>query len=78
MQHYATASLTGLPSEPKMNDIHDTLADDVGMRDTLNSWLCSDAFAPFNSSEPASAFSWANKQSERRRQREAQRRKVAA
>ena len=63
---------------PNMHDDSDTLADSVGKRDSLNSWLSEDAHSPFAMGEPASAFAWSRKRNERRRQRKAQHRKVAA
>lgn len=62
---------------PEIGDVSDTLAEDVGQRDHLNSWMSDSAFSPFMATEPAAAFSWAAKRNELRRQRETRRRKEA-
>jgi len=54
-----------------------TLAEDAGKRDHLNSWMADNAFSPFMADEPSSAYSWAAKRNERRRERERKRRKAA-
>ncbi len=55
----------------EIGDVFDTIAEDAGKRDNVNSWLADDAFAPFMSNEPQAAFSWAKKRNDMRRQREA-------
>lgn len=62
----------------QIRDVSATIAEDAGERDKLNSWLADGAFSPFLQNEPTSAFSWAAKRNEIRRQREQQRRKQAA
>ncbi|GAA2817135.1 hypothetical protein EDC40_103666 [Aminobacter aminovorans] len=61
----------------EISDVSDTITEDAGERDQLNSWLADGAFAPFVEDTPASAFSWAAKRNELRRQRETRRRKEA-
>lgn len=75
--HEETAEIRVLSCGHEISDVSDTIAEDAGKRDNLNSWLADDAFAPFMSSEPQAAFSWAKKRNERRRQRDAHRRKAA-
>jgi hypothetical protein len=65
-----------LHSGPEISDVSDTVDDDAGKREGLNSWAADDAFQPFLDSI-AHDFSWAAKRNERRRQREAQKRKAA-
>ena len=62
---------------PEIEQIPDTLAEDVGKRDQLNAWAAQDAFRPFHGEE-APDFSWAEKRNELRRQREARKRKEQA
>lgn len=75
--HEQTAEIRVLPCGDKIGDVSDTLAEDAGERDHLNSWMSDDAFASFMKGEPDSAFSWAAKCNERRRQQEARRRRAA-
>ncbi|PWJ80624.1 hypothetical protein C7441_112166 [Pseudaminobacter salicylatoxidans] len=53
-----------------------TVEEGAGRRDELNSWLADDAFATVMPPE-FDDFSWAAKRNERRRQREAQKKKAA-
>jgi len=62
----------------EISHVSATIAEDAGKRDHLNSWMADSAFSPFMADEPESAFSWAAKRNERRRQREAARRKKEA
>jgi len=78
MQHDDNREIRVLLSGAEISDVSDTIAEDAGKRDNLNSWLADDAFAPFMSNEPQAAFSWAKKRNEQRRQREARRQKQAA
>lgn len=66
-----------LHSGPEIGDVLDTFGEDAGKRDGLNNWATDDAFAPFLENV-IHDFSWAAKRNERRRQREAARRKKAA
>lgn len=66
-----------LHSGPEISDVSDTVEEDVGRRDGLNSWAADDAFAPFLT-DVIHDFSWAQKRNERRRQREAAKRKREA
>ena len=77
IQHNETAQTDLLHHTHEMGDVPATVAEDVGVRDTLNSWFADDAFAPFMEGEPVSAFSWADKRNAQRRQREAAKRKQA-
>lgn len=54
----------------EISDVSATLAEEAGNRDQLNSWMSDSAFAPFMQGEPQSAFAWAQRRNERRRQRE--------
>lgn len=76
--HEQTAEIRVLSRGHEIGDVSATLAEDAGERDQLNSWMADSAFSPFMENEPQSAFSWAAKRNEMRRQREARRRKAAA
>lgn len=76
--HAQNAEIRVLSCGHEIMDVSDTIAEDAGKRDNLNSWLADDAFAPFMSNEPQAAFSWAKKRNDMRRQREAKRQKQAA
>lgn len=65
-----------LHSGPEIGDVSDTVEDDVGRREGLNSWMADGALASVVSE--AADFSWAQKRWERRRQREAAKRKREA
>lgn len=75
--HEQTAKIRVLSCGHEIRDVSATLAEDAGERDHLNSWMADSAFSPFMENEPQSAFSWAAKRNEMRRQREAKRRKAA-
>lgn len=77
-QHSGSAQIRLLQDPPQISDICATIAEDVGEREGLNSWLADGAFSPFINNEPTTAFSWSAKRNEQRRQREQQRRKQAA
>lgn len=62
---------------PEISDVSDTVEEDAGKRDGLNNWAADDAFSPFLA-DVVHDFSWAQKRNERRRQREAARRKKEA
>jgi hypothetical protein len=66
-----------LQSGPEISDVCDTFGEDAGKREGLNNWAAEDAFAPFLENV-IHDFSWAAKRNERRRQREAAKRKKAA
>jgi hypothetical protein len=66
-----------LHSGPEISDVLDTVEEDVGRREGLNNWAADDAFTPFLV-DVKHDFSWAAKRNERRRQREAARRKNEA
>jgi hypothetical protein len=76
--HAQTAEIRVLSYGHEIGHVSAILAEDAGERDHLNSWMSDSAFSPFMAEEPASAFSWAAKRNERRRQREAAKRKKAA
>jgi hypothetical protein len=71
--HNGSAQIRVLQVVPEISDISATLAEDVGQRDGLNSWLADDAFAPFMVGIKDD-FSWAAKRNERRRQQAARQR----
>ncbi|TGT76738.1 MULTISPECIES: hypothetical protein [unclassified Mesorhizobium] len=71
--HNDRAQIRVLQVVPQISDISATLAEDVGQRDGLNSWLADDAFAPFMVGIKDD-FSWAAKRNERRRQQAAKQR----
>lgn len=77
MQHDETREIRVLLPGREIGDLSATIAEDVGQREGLNRWAANDAFSPFIPNEPASAFSWAAKRNEARRQREARKRKAA-
>ncbi len=64
-----------LQSGHEIGDVSDSIAEDAGKRDGLNSWAAEDALTRTMIPEIAD-FSWAAKRSERRRQQEARRRKA--
>lgn len=66
-----------LHSGPQISDVSDTFGEDAGKRDGLNNWAADDAFAPFLT-DVIHDFSWAQKRNERRRQRDAAKRKREA
>lgn len=66
-----------LHSGPEISDVSDTFGEDAGKRDGINNWAADDAFALFLT-EVVHDFSWAQKRNERRRQREAAKRKRQA
>jgi len=65
-----------LRSGPEIGHLSDTIAEDAGQRDGLNSWVADGAISPFVRDEPQAAFSWARKRNERRRKKEAARQKA--
>lgn len=71
--HEQTAEIKVLSCGGQISDVSATLGEDAGERDHLNSWMADSAFSPFMEQEPQSAFSWAAKRNEMRRQREARR-----
>lgn len=71
--HNDQAQIRVLQVVPQISDISATLAEDVGTRDGLNSWLADDAFAPFMVGIKDD-FSWSQKRNERRRQQAAKQR----
>lgn len=68
--HAENREIRVLACGPEIGDVSATLAEEAGNRDHLNSWMSDSAFAPFMQGEPQSAFAWAQKRNERRRQRE--------
>lgn len=66
-----------LHSGPEFGDVLDTVEEDVGRREGLNNWAADDAFSPFLA-DGKHDFSWSAKRNERRRQREAAKRKKEA
>lgn len=66
-----------LHSGPEIGHVSDTFGEDAGKREGLNNWAADDAFAPFLT-DVIHDFSWAQKRNERRRQREAAKRKREA
>jgi hypothetical protein len=74
-QHSRNGQIRLLQPVPEMGDVSDTIAEDVGKRERLNSWASDDAFQPFLESA-VHDFNWADKRNARRRQQEAKRRKV--
>lgn len=77
VQNYDNAHLPLLHSGPEISDVSDTLEEDAGKREGLNTWAADDAFAPFLA-DTVHDFSWARKRNERRRQQEAKRKREAA
>lgn len=77
MQNDGNREIRVLSFGHEISDLSDTIAEDVGERDKLNSWLAPGAFAADTSPETFD-FSWADKRNERRRQQEARRRKEQA
>jgi hypothetical protein len=69
--------IRGLHSGHEIADVSDTIAEDAGKREGLNSWAADDAFTSFLA-DTKHDFSWAAKRNERRRQQEARRRKEVA
>jgi hypothetical protein len=77
MQHSATDEIRVLLPDPEIGDVSDTIAEDVGKRDGLDSWMAPDAFASdFTLSNQD--FSWSEKRNARRRQLEAKKRQNRA
>ena len=56
-------------------DLSATIAEDAGRREQVNHWRSDASLVPFLENGPADEFNWADKRNERRRQREAQKRK---
>jgi hypothetical protein len=75
--HDGNREIRVLSCGDEIGDVSDTIAEDAGKRDSLNSWLADGAFASVLPPE-YDDFSWAAKRNERRRQREARRKKEAA
>lgn len=63
-----------LPDAPEISDIDANIEAEAARAKRAYSWAADDAFTSILSDRPAD-FSWAEKRNERRRQREAQRRK---
>lgn len=76
-QHNGSGQIRLLLPEAEIGDVSDTIAEDAGKRDDLNSWLSEDAFSR-DFSDRTIDFSWAAKRNERRRQQEARKRKQQA
>lgn len=76
MQHSQNGTNGVLASGHEISDVSDTVEEDAGRRDGLNSWAADDAFTSFLADQKHD-FSWAAKRNEVRRQKEA-RRKAAA
>jgi hypothetical protein len=77
MQNDAAAGIRVLLPQPEIVDVSDTIAEDVGRRDGLNSAMAPDGFA--RDFSPATMdFSWADKRNQLRRQREARMKRKAA
>jgi hypothetical protein len=74
-QHSETAPVGQLANGHEIGDVSDTLGEDAGKRDSLNSWMAASAYSPFRADGPLD-FSWAAKRNELRRQREARKRKA--
>lgn len=74
VQHNENPEIRVLHVGAEIGDVSDTFAEDAGKRDGLDCWLSPDAFTT-DFTQQAADFSWAAKRNERRRQREAQRRK---
>lgn len=74
MQHSESGCSPLLHSGPEISDVSDTVEEDAGKREGLNNWAADDAFTPFLT-DGVHDFTWAQKRNERRRQREAARRK---
>ncbi|MEO3387337.1 hypothetical protein [Mesorhizobium sp. CAU 1741] len=77
VQNYNNDCSPLLHSGPEISHVSDTVDEDAGKRDGLNNWASDDAFAPFLA-DVIHDFSWAQKRNERRRQREAAKRKKQA
>jgi hypothetical protein len=77
MQNSQTGTNGVLASGHEISDVLDTVEEDAGRRDGLNSWATDDAFTSFLVDQKHD-FSWAGKRNQQRRQREAQKRKAAA
>lgn len=75
VQNNDTGSEGVLRCGPEISDFPVTIEEGAGRRDGLNSWAADDAFSPFLSEHD---FSWSDKRNERRRQREAAKRKREA
>lgn len=65
-----------LQSGPEFGHLSITLDEDVGRREGLDNWAADDAFSPFIVGVKED-FSWAEKRNERRRKRDAAKRKQA-
>jgi len=65
-----------LRSGPEIGHLSDTIAEDAGQREGLNSWAADGTVVPFIPDEPQNAFSWARKRNERRRRKQAAKRKA--
>ncbi|MFC6487346.1 hypothetical protein [Nitratireductor sp. GCM10026969] len=74
VQHCDDDENTLLPEDPENGDIDANIAGRVQEQNGITSWAADDAFTSFLSNDPAD-FSWARKRWERRRQREAKKRK---
>lgn len=75
--HDETRRVGVLACGHEISDLSGTIAEDAGAREGLNFWAANDAFAPFMSNEPDSAFSWAKRRNARRREQEARRKRAA-
>lgn len=74
-QHGESAPVGVLMRGHEIGDVSDTIAEDAGEREGLNSWMSDSAVSVFRSDGPFD-FSWAEKRNERRRRREAKKRKA--
>lgn len=76
-QHSETDLQRVLPNTPEIDDIGATIATDVKSKDGILGWTAEDAILTVFGG-PTVDFSWAERRNERRRQREAAKRKRAA
>jgi len=77
LQNNENAGFGVLPDDPEIEDIEPNIARAAAEAKGIRSWAADDAFTSFLTETPAD-FSWAQKRWERRRKREAKRRKEAA
>jgi len=77
LQHNENPDLGVLPDTPENEHIDANIASRVREQDGITAWAADDAFTSFFADRPAD-FSWVAKRNERRRQREARKRKQEA
>jgi len=76
VQNYGNVTSALLPEGREIGDLSDNMAEDAGERKPPRNWSSDDAFSSFIT-DAEHDFSWADKRNERRRQREARKRKKA-